>query len=132
MIEEKIKKLIEARKNRREKWIEVLSALHEKLEPAFQEYHLIGPCGHCTGCHNKTYYEQAIKIGRFGFSDGGNCHRPMITFDGEQILFKYRENEWKILDGATPNFSEMKKELDSYNFEKEIEKLIEKAEKTTP
>jgi len=81
MLEERIKKLIEARQNRRVTWARVLGELHEQLEDAFEEIRILGCCGHCTACYNQPCHEEGIILGKLAFTDGGNCYAPAVCID---------------------------------------------------
>lgn len=133
MLEERIKKLIEARRNRRETWARVLGELHEQLEDAFEEIRILGCCGHCTACYNQPCHEEGIILGKLAFTDGGNCYAPAVCIHTEfgwkrlavkpyNVLKKTRQ--WTIADKATKaDFEVAKKALET--IKEKIEQLTE-------
>ena len=131
-LDEKIQKLIKARQNRRATWVKVLGELHGKLGDAFEEIRILGPCGHCTACHNKPFSEKGIILGKIAFTDGGNCYFPAVCIDTgfgwKQIA--YCKDQWKITEEATKNDFEIAKGALS-EIQKKIEQLIEQEKDLT-
>jgi len=133
MLEERIKKLIEARQNRRVTWARVLGELHEQLEDAFEEIRILGCCGHCTACYNQPCHETGLILGKLAFTDGGNCYFPAICIDTgfgwKRLVYKEfdyttKKLNWTIADKATKaDFEIAKKALNE--IQEKIEQLTE-------
>ena len=133
MLEERIKKLTEARQNRRATWAKTLGKLHEQLEGAFEEIRILGACGHCTACYNQPFHEEGLILGKLAFTDGGNCYAPAVCihteFGWKRLAVKpynvlKRARQWTIADKATKQDFEIAKKALS-EIQERIEQLIE-------